>query len=232
MSLEGTDVAIRLAGSGAKQLAMLLYAVLKDDKKTKGKTRLAAMLRSGRELRVFAVRDGDLGRFCKEAGRYGVLYTVLKDRDAADGLTDVMVKSEDASKINRIFERFGLATVDMTSVRTEIERERAEGPAEERPETTREQKVEEFLDRALGREKPEDPVTDQTAGSRQSGPSSERRQPIARDASESPVRKPSVKKELEEIKAEQRKTAEAVKSKTPEHRAPKRRKRKKEERAR
>ena len=30
MSLEGAEVAVRLAGSGAKQLAILLYAVLKE----------------------------------------------------------------------------------------------------------------------------------------------------------------------------------------------------------
>ena len=103
MSLEGAEVAVKLAGTGAKQLAMLLYAVLKDQHKTRGKIRLTNMLRSGKELKVFAVKDTDLQRFCTEAKKYGVLYTVLKDRDANDGLTDIMVRAEDASKINRIF---------------------------------------------------------------------------------------------------------------------------------
>ena len=94
MSLEGTEVAVRLAGSGAKQLAILLYAVLKDQKKTRGKIRLTNMLRSGKELKVFAVKDQDIQKFCVEAKKYGVLYTVLKDRDANDGLTDVMVRAE------------------------------------------------------------------------------------------------------------------------------------------
>ena len=126
MSLEGAEVAVKLAGSGAKQLAILLYAVLKDQKKTSGKIRLTNLLRSGKELKVFAVQDQDLQKFCSEAKKYGVLYTVLKDRDANDGLTDIMVRAEDASKINRIFERFKLATVDMGSVRAEIEQNRAE----------------------------------------------------------------------------------------------------------
>ena len=126
MSLEGAEVAVKLAGTGAKQLAILLYAVLKDQHKTRGKIRLTNMLRSGKELKVFAVKDTDLQRFCTEAKKYGVLYTVLKDRDANDGLTDIMVRAEDASKINRIFERFKLATVDMGSVKAEIEQNRAE----------------------------------------------------------------------------------------------------------
>ena len=62
MTLEGTEVAIRLAGNGAKQLAILLYAVLKDQKKTKGKIRLTNILRSGKELKVFAVKDQDVMR--------------------------------------------------------------------------------------------------------------------------------------------------------------------------
>ncbi len=66
-----------------------------------------------------------------------MLYCVLKDRNADDGITDVMVRAEDASKINRIFERFQLATVDMGSVKSEIERSRREKAAEEFPEPER-----------------------------------------------------------------------------------------------
>lgn len=112
MSLETGEVAVRLAGSGAKQVAVMLYAILRDQEKSRGKARLSQMLRSGKELKVFAVRDADLKRFCVEAKKYGVLYCVLKDRNAKDGNTDLLVRAEDASKINRIFERFELTTVD------------------------------------------------------------------------------------------------------------------------
>ena len=47
MSLEGVEVAAKITGAGAKEIALLLYAVLKDQKKTKGKMRLTNMLRSG-----------------------------------------------------------------------------------------------------------------------------------------------------------------------------------------
>lgn len=75
MSLETGEVAVRLAGSGAKQLAILIYAILREQKKTAGKARLTNMLRSGKELKVFAVKDSDLQLFCREAKKYGVLYT-------------------------------------------------------------------------------------------------------------------------------------------------------------
>lgn len=131
MSLEGAEVAAKITGAGAKQVAVLLYAILREQKKTKGKTRLTNMLRSGKELKVFAVKDTDLKQFCEASKKYGVLYCVLKDKNADDGITDVMVRAEDASKINRIFERFQLATVDMGSVKSEIEQSRREKAAEE-----------------------------------------------------------------------------------------------------
>ena len=105
MTLNGVEVAAKISGAGAKELAKLLYAILKDQKKTAGKTRLSNMLRSGKELKVFAVKDQDLQKFCEEAKKYGVLYCVLKDKNATDGLTDIMVPAEDAAKVNRIFER-------------------------------------------------------------------------------------------------------------------------------
>ena len=86
LSLNGVEVAAKLSGSAAKQLAIMIYAILKDQKKTKGKIRLTNMLRSGKELKVFAVKDGDLQKFCEEAKKYGVLYCVLKDKNATDGI--------------------------------------------------------------------------------------------------------------------------------------------------
>ena len=234
LSMEGADYALRIAGKGAEKLAVLLYAILKDQKRTKGKMRLANMLRSGKELKVFAVRDQELQKFCTEAKKYGVLYTVLKDRDADDGVTDVMVRAEDAGKINRIFERFGLATVDLGSVQTEIEQDRADraqAEAVQPPERamTHQEKVEAFLDEILKpsptkeEQQTENPTEGRIARSRQSEPSSEKKSPTARDDSDLPERRPSVKKQLEEIRQEQRKTAEASRpqEQTHEHKHPK-----------
>ena len=118
MSLEGTEVALRLTGAAAKNIAALLYAVLKDkDKtKTKGRQRLSAMLRSGKPLKVFSVPENQLKDFTKEAKRYGIVYCALRGKgDATDGIVDVLVRAEDAARINRVVERCHLATVDTTA---------------------------------------------------------------------------------------------------------------------
>ena len=267
MSLETGEVAVKLAGAGAKQLAILLYAILREQTKTKGKTRLTNMLRSGKELKVFAVKDSDLQLFCREAKKYGVLYCVLKDRDATDGITDIMVRAEDASKINRIFERFNLATVDMAEIRSEIERSRQEQQAEvpeapaaaepmtevddlldamlspppeqegelpvpERTAPEPEQDMDEFLAAVLGasptREEgqTENPTEGRIEKSRQSEPTSKPKEPAAPGTSDPQERsRPSVRKELDAIKAEQREKAAKGKeqskpTKGPKHKAP------------
>lgn len=126
MSLRGIEVMAKISGEGAKHLAVYLFATLQGQKRTKGSIRLESLLRSGKELKVFAVKNEDLPTFCKEAKRYGVLYCALRDKKNVDGLCDVMVRAEDASKINRIVERFKLATIDTASIKSEIEKTRAE----------------------------------------------------------------------------------------------------------
>ena len=122
MSLQGLDVAVRLTGTGAKNIAAIIVAILKDQKQTKGKTRLTNMLKSGKELKVFSVRQEDFKKFTEEAKRYGVLYTALINKKAKDGVTDILVKAEDASKINRIVQRFNLARFDEVAIRGEIQK--------------------------------------------------------------------------------------------------------------
>lgn len=128
LSLEGTEVALKLTGSAAKNIAAAIYAAFKnkDKTKTKGRQRLSAMLKSGKELKVFTVNEENLKQFAKEAKRYGVVYCALKGKGkSSDGMVDIMVRAEDASKINRIAERFKLATVDTVSIKNEIVKSKA-----------------------------------------------------------------------------------------------------------
>ena len=67
LSLEGVEVAARISGNGAKNIALLLYAALKEEKKTKGKARLTNMLKSGKELKVYTITQKDLKKFTQEA---------------------------------------------------------------------------------------------------------------------------------------------------------------------
>lgn len=127
MILQGEEICLKATGKAAKEVIALIAAVMKSKSQTKGKTRLTNMLKSGKELKVFSVKKEDLKRFMQEAKRYGVLYSALvnKNNKNFDGMVDIMVRAEDASKINRIVERFKIATVNEAEIRTEIEKTRS-----------------------------------------------------------------------------------------------------------
>ena len=114
LSLEGFEVAAKLTGSAAKNVAVLLVSVLKEESKTRGNQRLSNMIRSGKELKVYSVPNKDLKKFVAEAKRYGVLYCVLRDKgkNNENSTVDVIARAEDSSKIQRIFDKFEIASVD------------------------------------------------------------------------------------------------------------------------
>lgn len=124
--LEGVEVGVRIVGPAAKELAVMFYAILKDNKKIAGSTNLRNMLKSGKELKVFSLKEKDLKTFQREAKNYGILYSVLKKKNqkSEDGIVDILVRSEDAAKINRIVEKFKLMTHDKAEILSSIEKDR------------------------------------------------------------------------------------------------------------
>ena len=208
MSLEGFEVAAKITGAGAKNIAILLYSILKEERKTKGKARLTSMLRSGKELKVFTVKSGDLKKFTQEAKKYGVLYCVLTDRKNKDpnAEVDVIARAEDASKISRIVERFNLASVDTASIVTEAEKSKDAKDGQPEPDIGVQEKAEKdkLLDELMGKpvqkeENAPNPSVAKTEKSHQSEPTSEQPKKSAEGATMT-KEKPSVREELRKIK--------------------------------
>lgn len=251
MSIEGTEVALKLTGSAAKNIAAALYAVLKnrDRNKIKGHQRLTAMLKSGKELKVFTISEEHLKPFAVEAKRYGVVYCALRGKEpAADGLVDVMVRAEDASKINRIVDRFKLATVDAASIKHEIKKAKAEkeaaptAPEQTMPDASEEERL---LDDILGApvHKEENASPNPLAAGTEKSPPSGTTSGKPDKAAEGTVKKtegrPSVREELREIQQKRQleaekpnreepvKTEKSTKPNPVQHRPPKSSKKKK-----
>jgi hypothetical protein len=147
MSLDGVEVAARITGTAAKEIALLLLAALKSPEKgagglkTKGRARLESMLKSGKALEIFSVKESDLRTFVQEAKNYGIVYCALRGgKNTPDGLCDIMVKADDAPKINRIVERFKFAAVDKAKIESEIIRD-MEAKGEPAADTTAQPKA-------------------------------------------------------------------------------------------
>ena len=236
MSLEVGEAALKISGTGAKHLAVMLYTVLKEKKKTKGRVRLETLVKSGRPLTVFSVKESDLKQFVQEAKRYGVLYCAVRNpKGSSDGLVDVIVKEEDAPRINRIVDRFQFASVtEAAKIKTEIERTRAEkakagksekqekkpekqGQAEPEKDYPQKSKEDQLMDELFGESvkkegKEQNPSLAKTTKSRLSEPTSKKQEKTAEGTSKLFVpekpEKPSVRKELREIQNARKKEAE------------------------
>ena len=203
LSLQGLEVAAKISGSGAKHIAAMLLALMKDKNKVKGRTALTNLLKSGKELKVFSIKDSDLKKFVTEAKKYGVLFSVIKNKDG-DGITDIMVRSEDAGKINRIVEKFKFADVDTTTIKSEVQEK-------SNKDMSAEEVMEDIINSSKEIEnKGLNPSKAKAEESPLSKPSSNNKKFSDQDSNS---KKPSVKEKLKEIKKELDKSGKQSKDK-------------------
>ena len=215
LSLEGFEVLARLTGSGAKNVAAMIYTIMKDKKQTKGKIKLNNMLRAGKPLKIFTIKQEDLKTFSKESKNYGISYCALVDRSHhdLDGMVDIMVKEEDAARINRIVERFKLTTIDTAKVETVVTKSIEDRETQRKEKGVQEKSKEEQLQDILAqkpmqkeKQTPENFNVAKTEKSPLSEPSSMTSK--MQEGVSKGVKKPSVKKELAELKVEAKKLDE------------------------
>lgn len=128
-TLEGTEIALKLSGLAAKNVAAFLIAILNESKKTRGKAGIERMLREGKPLKIFQIPTDQLKMFSRESKRYGFLFKALLDKRNPAPETDIMVFAKDAAKINRVLDRLSIAVVDAGAIESEIMEGRGEnGP--------------------------------------------------------------------------------------------------------
>lgn len=236
-------MALRLSGMAAKNFALFVYAVLKDQKKTHGKTRLVRMLREQRPFKFFNIPTEHMREFATEAKTHGLLYVPIRNKQKADRI-EVVVFADDASKVQRIFDNLGLDAVKaqvgeatIASVQ-EQEKQAPAAPAPGKTETVKTEQGEvEFEvggfedDFQIGPTRLEDGANF-TSGRAAEKPSTERSPSGPSSPSKSsspgltghestPGQKPFVKQQLQEIRQEQaEKKAEKAKQQGRQHPTP------------
>lgn len=218
LSLEGAEFALKISGAAAKNIAAALYAVLKDQKRTKGKARITTMLRQQRPMTIYTIKKEDCSEFAKQARGYGVLYAPIPVKKG-DDTVDVMVFQDDAARVNRIVERLELTVLDTASIRSELEpsleRERpqgkgpvpektAEGPvqAEQSPE---DKLLDKLLERPASQAKETGPFVQGTGRS-----PSENTSAPSKSFGKGSFERSSVRVELREIQAQRQKNGQTA----------------------
>lgn len=98
-SIQITEETVKLLAAGSKNLTAFLLALSQDNKKLTGKTNMARLLRDGKELKVFHIRESDLGDFRKFA-KNNVLFAVIKDSRSTDDMVDLITNVDYVSQVN------------------------------------------------------------------------------------------------------------------------------------
>ena len=172
-----TESSVKLMALGAKNLAAIIMALVNEDNKLQGKTNLKNLLKAEKPLCIMQIKEDDLKKFQSEAKKYGVLFTAVSDKTNDTGLCDIIAKQDDVTKLNYIMEKIGYAAPVIENTPDNEETEVNQDKAQSKNSTPR--------------------VNENPSGGRYT-----KRGDTERTGSNS---KPSVKKQITDIKAQQAK---------------------------
>ena len=210
-AIQMTESAVKLTALGVKNLAAIVMALANDDGKTEGVAKLKQMLKTGKQLCIMQIKEADLKKFNAEAKNYGIMYRPVADKTNDNGLCDVIAFQDDIPRLNYIMEKLGYSATEH-----EIEPE-----APEQTEVTSDNtKDENSKNRPSRAEKTNE------------NPHGNKSISFEDTAKTGNGTKPSVRKKIEDIKAdlEEKKKPAPEKEKAIQHKQPQQKKRKKKNR--
>lgn len=210
-AIQMTESAVKLTALGVKNLAAIVMALANDDGKTEGVAKLKQMLKTGKQLCIMQIKEADLKKFNAEAKNYGIMYRPVADKTNDNGLCDVIAFQDDIPRLNYIMEKLGYSATEH-----EIEPE-----VPEQTEVTSDNTKDENSKNRPSRAKK---TNENPHGSKSIS--------FEDTAKTGNGTKPSVRKKIEDIKAdlEEKKKPAPEKEKAIQHKQPQQKKRKKKNR--
>lgn len=210
-AIQMTESAVKLTALGVKNLAAIVMALANDDGKTEGVAKLKQMLKTGKQLCIMQIKEADLKKFNAEAKNYGIMYRPVADKTNDNGLCDVIAFQDDIPRLNYIMEKLGYSATEH-----EIEPE-----APEQTEVTSDNTKDE---NSKNRPSRVEKTNENPHGSKSIS--------FEDTAKTDSGIKPSVRKKIEDIKAdlEEKKKPAPEKEKAIQHKQPQQKKRKKKNR--
>lgn len=128
--IQATESAVKLAGSGLKNVAALLLALAKQDYKVVGKTNSKRLARDPAPAEVIPLKKEDMGRFQKFAKEYGVLYFFAQKKGNESGYVNVVSNQNYAAQLNAVMEALGYPIPQKTQEDAEPKKARTRAPQE------------------------------------------------------------------------------------------------------
>ena len=127
LMLAGCETAVRLGGSGIKNVLAISLALAKNNKQISGKVNLGKMLKETRDLRLFPMSVEQYKEFAKMAKPQKLLYSIIRDKDS--GKIEVVLPVTELERANLIFEKM------LYNLPEQPEQESPEGADEQEPTT-------------------------------------------------------------------------------------------------
>ncbi len=118
-SLQATESAAKLLGSGVKNVAALLLAIAKDDYKVVGKTNSKRLARDPAPAEVIRIKKEDMGQFQKLAKEFCVLFCWSQKKGTESGYVNVVSTQNYAAQLNAVMETMGYPIPQQEQVREE-----------------------------------------------------------------------------------------------------------------
>ena len=207
-AIQMTESAVKLTALGVKNLAAIVMALANDDGKTEGVAKLKQMLKTGKQLCIMQIKEADLKKFNAEAKNYGIMYRPVADKTNDNGLCDVIAFQDDIPRLNYIMEKLGYSATEH-----DIEPEAPEQP-EAPPNKAKDENSKNRPSRA-------EKTNENLHGSKSIS--------FEDTAKTDSGTKPSVRKKIEDIKADlkEKKKPAPEKEKAIQHKQPQQKKRKK-----
>lgn len=212
-AIQMTESAVKLTALGVKNLAAIVMALANDDGKTEGVAKLKQMLKTGKQLCIMQIKEADLKKFNAEAKNYGIMYRPVADKTNDNGLCDVIAFQDDIPRLNYIMEKLGYSATEH-----EIEPE-----VPEQTEVTSDNTKDENSKNCPSRV---ERINENPHGNKSIS--------FEDTAKTDSGIKPSVRKKIEDIKADlkAKKKSAPEKEKTVQHTNPQKKKRKKKQKGR
>lgn len=107
MEIVLTEAAIKLAATGAVNLAMLLIAAMRNRTQMAGRSDVTKMLEQGKEITAFPIDTDSLAKFATLAKDNKLTCGYIRDPQNP-AITNVIIKTEDAVLANKIREKAGI----------------------------------------------------------------------------------------------------------------------------
>jgi hypothetical protein len=114
---KGGEVALKLSGAAAKNLALLLLAFLQQKNRTGGQVWVKTMVAEGTPLMSFPLPKDKLDEFTALASARGVKFAPIKSKKQYNyaASIDILARQQDTALIKDIFEKLNLGIVPIAA---------------------------------------------------------------------------------------------------------------------